>query len=106
MTADTVAGISVEGKQTNWLLGALVPMGQGQVRASLGKAKGSGSVEGASAKQIALGYVYNLSKRTALYGTFSRLTNDGGAAFAVGSPPTSSVNQKSTGYEGGIRHSF
>jgi hypothetical protein len=42
-----------------------------------------------------------------LYGTYAHLTNDGGAAFAVGTPPAvTAVNLSSSGYEFGIRHSF
>jgi len=121
MTTEQVSAFVGDGKQTNWLVGALVPMGQGQIRASYAKLKGSEAVDGVSAKQMALGYVYNLSKRTAVYGTYSRITNDGGAAYVVGTPPavsatsitaagvvtpSSMTNLTSSGYEVGIRHSF
>jgi predicted porin len=108
MTAEFVVGAGTgDAKQTNYLLGVLVPMGQGQIRGSYARAKGSELADPATAKQYALGYVYNLSKRTALYGTYARLTNSGGAAFAVSTPPAvGAANLTSTGYEFGIRHSF
>jgi predicted porin len=108
MTAEFVVGAGTgDAKQTNYLLGVLVPMGQGQIRASYARAKGSELADPAVAKLYALGYVYNLSKRTALYGTYARITNDGGAAFAVGTPPAvTAANLTSSGYEVGIRHSF
>jgi predicted porin len=55
---------------------------------------------------VALGYVHHLSKRTSVYATYARLSNDGGAAFAVGSPPAAKAGASSSGYELGLRHSF
>jgi predicted porin len=91
-------------------IGALVPLGQGTVRVSYIKAdfKGPG-IDNNEANQIALGYVYDLSKRTALYATAARINNKGNAAFVVdANPALPSPNpaQDSTGYEVGVRHSF
>ncbi|REN08746.1 porin, partial [Mycobacterium tuberculosis] len=60
------------------------------------------------------GYVHNLSKRTALYGTIARVSNKNGAGNTVGAGPsyvatfnrTALQPKSSTGYEFGIRHSF
>lgn len=59
----------------------------------------------AKTKQLALGYVHNLSKRTALYATFARVSNAGGAAAALNGAVTN-VNGSSSGYDFGVRHSF
>jgi predicted porin len=70
------------------------------------------SVDGQKAYQFALGADYNLSKRTALYGTYAYINNKGGAGFTVGNtlndPPGfgSVANGNSQGLEFGIRHSF
>ena len=61
--------------------------------------------------QFAVGAVYDLSKRTALYGTWSGINNKGGASFVVGSLVNVPVggaakNADSQGLEFGIRHSF
>ena len=58
-----------------------------------------------TSKKLALGYVHNLSKRTALYVTVARVTNNGGAAQALNGSVTA-ANGNSTGYDLGIRHSF
>ncbi len=94
-------------------LGALVPVGAaGQLRAGYTHANAKGSnaaavnVDANDANQFALGYVYNLSKRTALYGTAAYVKNKGNAAFAVASSPALPAGEKSTGYELGLRHSF
>ncbi|GAB3771789.1 porin [Ramlibacter monticola] len=89
-----------------WLLGALVPVGAGEIRAAFSEYK----IELASgaepkAQQLALGYVHNLSKRTALYTTVARVKNEGGSAFALNGAQAV-VNNNSTGFDLGIRHSF
>ena len=99
-------------EQTNTQFGVNVPMGAGTLKASYIKASGTGT--SFDATQIAVGYVYDLSKRTALYGTFSRINNGGtaatGARFTTGtlggSPGVTAGGLTSTGYEFGVRHSF
>jgi len=95
-------------KQTNWLAGAVVPIGAGEVRASYNRINqsGTGSNDG---NMYALGYVHNLSKRTALYGQAAYIENKGGtgalSTFTVGGGPLR-VGDSSKGAEIGIRHSF
>lgn len=91
-------------------IGALVPLGPGTVRVSYIKAEFKGpGVDNNEADQIALGYLYDMSKRTALYGTVARINNKGNAAFVVdGNPalPNPNPARDSTGYEVGVRHRF
>jgi predicted porin len=56
--------------------------------------------------QIALGYLYNLTKRTAVYTNIARVTNKGAAGVAVDKNPTLAAGQNSTGFDIGLRHSF
>lgn len=64
------------------------------------------------AVQYSIGPVYNLSRRTAVYGTYSLVDNKGnGNAFqvqttAVGGRPAMTPGGKSSGFEVGLRHSF
>ena len=56
-------------------------------------------------------YVHNLSMRTALYGTYARVSNKGVCqVMAVSnnglSAGASSAGGSSTGYEFGVRHAF
>lgn len=93
--------------QKSALIGATVPLGAGTLKASFQKVSGSSSAF--EADQIAVGYVYDLSKRTALYTHFSRIENEAGARFtASGSGPSVAAISgfKSTGFEFGVRHSF
>ena len=95
-------------KQANWEVGVSVPVfGVGELKASYQRADASGAgTDGNDAHQAAVGYVHNLSKRTALYGTYAAITNSGAAAFVVGSPPAAAAGKASKGYELGLRHTF
>ena len=87
-----------------YLLGALVPVGPGEIRLAYSQYKVDLAGD-PKTKKIALGYVHNLSKRTAVYATYARLRNSGGAAQALNGS-TNAANQNSTGYDFGVRHSF
>jgi predicted porin len=95
-------------KQTNWQVGVNVPaFDVGELKASYQHADASGAgTDGNDAHQVAVGYVHNLSKRTALYGTYAAINNGGAAAFVVGTPPAAAAGKASKGYEFGVRHIF
>ena len=99
-------------KTTNNLVGVQYKLSEtGEVRAAYTALKASGfasnSVVG-DATQVTVGYVHNLSKRTALYTNYSVVDNKGtGKQFAVGGGDKTTVaGGNSSGYELGIRHSF
>jgi predicted porin len=102
-----VAGRTQDGK--GWLIGAIVPMGVGQVRASYSTVKldVNGTPVGAPGK-LALGYTHNLSKRTALYATYAQIRNRDGSALTPGLSAFASTgpNTTSRAYELGMRHVF
>jgi predicted porin len=84
-----------------------VPMGQGEFRASYGHQSISGLPEDDSSRMYSVEYVYNLSKRTALYATAAKIDNSGVGTFVVAAAPSSNMaGNTSTGYNIGIRHSF
>jgi predicted porin len=98
-----------------YVLGVTVPVGPGLIRALYGHVKYDDNLPLSTtgdpkADQLALGYVHNLSKRTALYATVSRIKNRNGASLTVGGPAfvTGSVftPSTSTGYDVGLRHAF
>lgn len=83
----------------------------GEIRAAYTALKASGFVSTAGvddASQATVGYVHNLSKRTALYTNYSVVDNKGtGKQFVVGGGDKATVaGGNSTGYEFGVRHSF
>ena len=104
---------------TGYLLGVTVPVGAGLIRASYSRVKYDfnevqlpfePSIADPKASKLALGYVHNLSKRTALYATIARVSNKNGAALTVGGPAFINnavfTPKNSTGYDFGIRHAF
>jgi predicted porin len=104
-------------KLNGWLIGVTVPVGAGLIRASYSGVKYKlqsndpfSNKADPKANKLALGYVHNLSKRTALYATIARVNNKDGAALTVGGPKfvTNDVftPKSSTGYDFGIRHAF
>lgn len=95
------------------LVSLSVPVGYGAIKASYIKVNQKGrdaagaSIDADDAQRFALGYVHNLSKRTALYGNVGRVSNQGRATFAIsGGPGASAPGSHSTGYEVGLRHNF
>ncbi len=87
----------------------VVPLGQGELHAGYSQGKLNDAAN-SKAGQAALGYVYNLSKRTAMYSTVSILSNKGAAAQSVtsGTSQTAAPTAagKSKGFEVGVRHLF
>lgn len=108
---------SQDGNRETWgEIGGVVPLGQGEIHVSYNRSKYTTSSLNNTNNMYALGYVYNLSKRTALYGTVARLSDGdhsnstlaGPTAGFAGSSITAlpTISGKSTGAEVGIRHFF
>jgi predicted porin len=109
--SDTSGG-SADGRElNNILIGGAVPLGTGTFKFSYVKSDGDGktaSEKARDATQFAFGYQYALSKRSSVYGHYSRISNKSGANWAVATTGPSVVGTgfKSTGYEFGVNHSF
>ena len=88
-----------------FLVGGLIPMGAGEIRVAYSTYEVNTAGPDPRSNKIALGYVHNLSKRTALYTTVARVGNKNGAASALNGAVTA-AGRNSTGYDIGIRHSF
>jgi len=101
------AGLKASSKSTIYSVSA--PMGVVTLKAAYISKKiditdlTNGSLKAGT--QLALGAVYDLSKRTALYGTYSELKNEAGFLNNVG-VAMSANGLKSKGFDLGIRHSF
>ncbi len=118
---------------TGYLVGVTVPVGPGLIRAAYSHVKNSngdrffptrndlalfGGQLNPKADKFAIGYVHNLSKRTALYATVAYIKNKDGALYTLGGPgyPATTTTgplanqvfggKNSTGYDVGIRHAF
>ncbi|KAF1047501.1 porin [Xylophilus sp.] len=96
-------------------LGASMPVGGGVVRANCSRYdnKTAGQSD-RDARKFALGYIYHLSRRTALYADVARVSNSGAAAFGIGNIGGSIsgaaavpvAGGRATGYAAGLRHIF
>lgn len=101
----------VDAKETRIVLGATVPFGANYAFASYARSSVSNYPGASGASQLGAGYVYALSKRTALYGNVAFLDNrDTGqlSTTNIGSfgaqAPTPGGNSR--GVEAGLRHIF
>ena len=91
----------------NWYVGISAPFGQWNFKGSYGGTNGKDLINGLDASQWAIGADYNLSKRTALYATWSSINNDAGARFAVSTQASAlAAGSNSTGLQLGVRHTF
>ena len=97
---DQQGGLSQEGA----LLGARWIIGPGEVKGSYSYLKTS-AANSPKGEKFALGYVYNLSKRTAAYTTVAHIRNHDGSALAIAGS-TTAPDHSSTGFDIGIRHNF
>ncbi|MEJ8851296.1 porin [Variovorax rhizosphaerae] len=122
----------IKDKYKGGLIGVTVPVGPGQFRATYAKVKfdtgaevaplsvGSTDMD-ASSQKLALGYVYNLSKRTAFYATVAKVqikdgqnnpvvmgsTTGGGLTYlSTGAGVQGYAPRSSMGYDFGFRHAF
>lgn len=94
-------------KGQSYLLGVSAPIGQGEVRASYANYKQKLNLVAGdpSAGKFMVGYVYNLSKRTAIYTTAAFAKSKNGASFALNDALVS-TNGNSTGLDFGLKHAF
>jgi predicted porin len=97
------------GKEKRWEVGATFPFGQSEVRVGYQEDKMDANV-GLDSKvtNVAATYQYNLSKRTALYGTAALLQNKDATSVSlpggtIGGP---NAGGDSKGFELGVRHFF
>ena len=101
-----------QARQTNWLLGLWWRLGLGELPLSYNQADlsgrvGSTAVDANDARQLGVGYVHALSRRSVVYATLSRLDNRGGATWVLPGGASGLVaGGHSTGLEFGLRHSF
>ncbi|GAC1325670.1 MAG: hypothetical protein NVS3B11_11030 [Collimonas sp.] len=94
-------------------IGGIVPHGPSDFILQYAQVKQNAIAGSHDARQISAGWVYNLSKRTALYTTLSWLDNRNNSTIYVlnttggfSTPATTIPGGNITGFDLGIRHSF
>lgn len=109
-TSNTIAGVSALG-QSNWYLGGKYSFGNDAVKLAYTRAGDVQATANTGAKQWALGYDHNMSKRTTLYALYTRLSNDTGAAYGLttistGGQAVGGVGQDPSAWSFGMKHTF
>jgi predicted porin len=85
----------------------IMPFGQNEIHLGYDRSKYTNGGTTSSVDQIKASYVYNLSKRTAMYATASRLDNKSNTRYTLpGANGLTTANGDSQGAEFGIRHFF
>ncbi|WP_395321463.1 hypothetical protein [Variovorax sp. UC74_104] len=81
--------------------------GSSGYRCARSECSGPGLETGGTARQFAFGYAHNLSKRTTLYSTYSRISSRRNAACVVAdSSPAGVAGRRSSGLHFGVNHAF
>lgn len=107
-TADDFAGVGIDNKLKGYTLAATAPVGPGLVKVAYDRYQNSLNGFSAKADQFSLGYVYSLSKRTSVYGTYAYLKNKDGAVVipTLQSGATLKSNGGQSGIQLGLTHAF
>ncbi len=107
---DKESGGAPDSKVDSYALGVSAPVGPGVVK--LQYALYDQKAIDSKANQYSLGYVYDLSKRTAVYGTVSYMDNNDNSQLGLPAKSLGNGNNPAlrgdsqTGVQVGIRHSF
>ena len=106
-TEKLTVGGETGAKTKSMLYSVSAPMGAVTLKASYitKKVDGGDGFEKAG-NQFAVGAVYDLSKRTAVYATYAKLKNEAGYGNNIGSVAASAGGVSVKGYDIGVRHSF
>jgi len=95
-------------RQVNWLVGADWRTSFGNLRASWAQAdRQGGGGDADDAHQFSIGYLYSLSKRTALYTAYGRIANKGQSIYVTGdTSPEATPGGLASGLQVGMSHQF
>ena len=85
------------------IVGVTVPFGTSKVLASYIRHNDK-SATNKDANQLAIGYIYSLSKRTDLYTSYAHISNSNGAAYKVGNAANKGTGDSAFNF--GVRHVF
>jgi len=91
----------LRGTRNNYRLAGMYSLGASEFHVNVGRASKWSEVADSSATQWTLGYNYNLSKRTKVYGFYTKVDNKAGASYASGS-----AGADFSSVAVGVRHNF
>jgi predicted porin len=89
------------------VIGATIQVGPGDIRIAYSQYRVTTAATNGQARKLALGYGYNLSKRTTVYATIAGVRNSAGFAAPVAlGTPAPVPGGSSSGFNVGVRHAF
>ena len=89
------------GSRNNFRLAGAYMMGASELHVNVGRANSWSNYANSAATQFTLGYNYNLSKRTKVYGYYTKVNNSANADYMTGA---NGVDFSSVAV--GVRHNF
>jgi predicted porin len=105
----TDAGLTASGddeKIRSYMIGASVPFGASKIRAEYIR-NDNRDVDNADNNVWALSYTYAMSKRTTLYATYARVSNDDNSNLGIGGPGgVDTAGENGSGAAIGVEHKF
>jgi len=108
-TSQPVAALANGTRAPFWQVGAFVPLGPGYIPVAYTRVSRNDPAD-SSAFKVAIGYVYFLSKRTALYTTYAHVENRNALAIPVNvgadAGPSPLPGRSASGLDLGIRLTF
>jgi predicted porin len=99
-------GTPVKRRADSWTIGVIAPVGPGSLKASYTSTNQNAAAGNNDGTLVAIGYVYDFSKRTAAYATYSRTSNRGSSVLYSSGRPPATPGGNASGYEVGVRHAF
>jgi predicted porin len=101
-----LAAAPADYKVRSYMIGATVPFGASKIRAEYIR-NDNRDIENADNNVWALSYTYALSKRTTLYATYVRVSNDDNSQLGVGGPGgVDTAGENGSGAAIGVQHNF
>jgi len=91
----------MNGNRNNFRLSGMYTLGASEFHVNVGRAGKWSDVDNSAATQWTLGYNYNLSKRTKVYGYYTKVNNSAGAAYMTGV-----AGADFSSFALGVRHNF
>ncbi len=98
-------GVTKIGNRTNVRVSAAYMLGASEFHLNVGSANDYSKLADSSARQFTLGYNYNLSKRTKVYGYYTKI-DDGKAGLYTGGPRGGGREGEFSSLAAGLRHNF
>jgi predicted porin len=99
------SALTADQKIRSYMIGATVPFGASKIRAEYIR-NDNRDIDNADNNVAALSYSYSLSKRTTLYATYARVSNDANSNLGFGGPGNGTFDETASGVAVGVQHNF